>query len=142
MIILPTYLPKVIYTTRHMSWAGGWGPVPVVLPHISTKGPYTDDTMLPWEDLSLPQDTADFAGTSVGKSIGNGSTENPRLRHQCKVLGVVWLDKTHVVPKAVIFRVQASIGILGFWRTFALHLVLCLHSLYCLVKKGCIWAWR
>lgn len=50
--------------------------------------------------------------------MGNGSTENPRPRPYCKVLGVAWLGETHVIPKAVLFRVQAFLRILGFWGDF------------------------
>lgn len=62
--------------------------------------------------------------------MGNEPTENLSLRHYHKILGVVWLHKTHVVPRAVIDKVQVSptpenvnevkgfIGTLKFWMTF------------------------
>lgn len=33
-----------------------------------------------------------------GKRIGAELTENSRPRHHQKVLGVIWLYKTHIVP--------------------------------------------
>lgn len=86
--------------------------------------------------VSAPGRPAGFAGTSVmEKKMGNGSTENPRPRPYCKVLGVAWLGETHVIPKAVLFRVQAFLSIMGFWGTFVLHLTPCRHSLHFLVQK-------
>lgn len=84
---------------------------------------------------------ADFARASVREKMGNGPTENPKPRHRYNVLDVVWLGKTHVAPKAIINDVQAFVRIMGFWKTFILLLAQCLHSLYCLLKKGCIWDW-
>lgn len=69
------------------------------------------------------------------------------------LFGVIWLDKTFIVPEAVIDKVQAYpmqksvkevqpfVRILGSWGTFILHLAHILCPLYHLVKKGHIWDW-
>lgn len=52
-------------------------------------------------------------------------------------------DKVHSYPTPKnVKEVQDFVEILGFWTTCILHLVQCLHPLYCPIKKGHVWAWR
>ena len=67
-----------------------------------------------------------------------------------KVLGVIWSDKTHVVPEAVTGKIQAYptlknvkgvqvlVGICGVWRIFIPHMVQWLCPSCLLVKKGTV----
>lgn len=56
----------------------------------------------------------------------------------------------HIVAEAVIVELQAyptpknmkgAQAFTGIWVFFISHLALCLHPLYCLVKKGHMWDW-
>lgn len=62
------------------------------------------------------------------------TTENLRLMHHHKVLGVSWLDKTHAVPEIgldkiqaypspkIAKEIQAFVGMLGFGKLLFLML--------------------
>lgn len=79
--------------------------------------------------------------------MGYEPSENSRPSHRRKVLGVVWLSKTCIVPKAMIYKVQdylTSMNVkkvqdfVGIWglQDFILHLAKCLLPLCYRVKKG------
>ena len=79
----------------------------------------------------------------MGWAVNSTKVQGPGL--SVKFLGVVWLGKTKVVPKAVTDKVQAFpspttmavlqefLGLLGYWRVFILHLAQILKHSYWLV---------
>ena len=78
-----------------------------------------------------------------GWAVNSTKVQRPHL--SVKFLGVVWSDKTKVIPEAVIDKVQAFPtpttvavlqefwGLLGYWGVFIPHLAQILKSLYQLV---------
>lgn len=47
-----------------------------------------------------------FAETPVQEKMGSEPTENSQQGTATKCLGVVWLDKMHVIPEAMTDKVQ------------------------------------
>ena len=55
--------------------------------------PFTDDTMLTFEDSALWQYTLGFVRIFVKVKMNGEPTENLWPRHYHKILGAVWLGK-------------------------------------------------
>ena len=118
-------------------------------PHNVSLCHYIDDILLRFDSLEVVGQAADSLTTYLqerGWSINLQNVKDPGL--SIKFLGVVWSEKTKVLPSAVIDKVQAFpvpktpkqlqefLGILGYWSSFIPHLAQLLRPLYRLMKKG------
>ena len=125
-----------------------------VIPHVHVAIPnnvslyrYTDDLLLTSDVQEAAGQAADSLTTYLQE---RGWAINPQkvqdLSLPMKFLGVVWSEKTKVLPSTVIGKVQAFpvptilkqlqefLDIIGYWHSFIPHLAQLLRPLYRLTK--------
>lgn len=148
--------PSLAVQLHHMSWVVTQD---LSLFSFSTAvkwACYIDDITITRDDLCLLQFcSTNLTGTSIRERMGSEFAENSRPRHCCQVWGsyLVRWDVYH--PRNCDWQ---AVSLFNPWEcergaNFCRDLKVledfydptpqtqCLHSLYCLVKKGYVWDW-